>query len=155
MVKRIKLRASVGRQNLTRSTSMYEANYLGDIRKQLKGITDNYEQLIEEIGNYSADVLLEALEPTFALSQKYVPVDTQKLKDSGFLEIDKSSKVPRVVLGYAKAGNPHYAILVHEMVNIQHASPTRSKYLLAALEEDADNIQKRIVVGYKKMLGNV
>jgi len=44
-------------------------------------------------------------------------------------------------------------VLVHEMVNIPHKAPTRSKFLLAALEEDQKNIQKRLTDGYLKAAG--
>lgn len=153
MVKPIKLRASVGRQNVTSSTPYNQIDHIGNIRKQLQAITKNYENFLEELGAQSADVLYDALKPTFDLSQKYVPVDTQVLKESGFLEIDKTSKSPRVVIGYGRGGKPHYTVFVHEMVNMQHDAPTRSKFLLAALEEDENAIQQRIVNGYKRVLG--
>lgn len=154
MAKTIKLRASIGRQRLDPRTIRHEARYIASLRAQFKVITDNCERIVQAMkGKPSAEILLDALQPTFRLSQKYVPVLSGDLKASGFLEIDSTSKFPRVVIGYARGGNPHYAALVHERVDIGHASPTRSKYLLAALEEDSANIQKRIVRGYKKMLG--
>ena len=153
MAKRIKLRASVGRQNVTDVTPLNESRYVASIRAQLKVITDNFERVAQEMGGASAEVLYDALLPTFRLSQKYVPKDTGRLRDSGFIEKDERSKFPRVVIGYGKNGDPNYAIFVHEMVHISHAPPTRSKYLLSALEEDAASIQRRIVRGYKQMLG--
>lgn len=154
MAKTIKLRASVGRQRMDPSIMRHEARYIASLRAQFKVITDNYERIVQAMkGKPSAEILLEALQPTFRLSQKYVPVLSGDLKASGFLEIDPSSKLPRVVIGYARGGSPHYAAHVHERVDIGHAPPTRSKFLLAALEEDNANIQKRIVRGYKQMLG--
>lgn len=154
MVKRIKIRASVGRQVLGANTPATGARYVSSIRAQMKKITDNYEKVVEEIGKVSADVLFEALEPTFALSQKYVPKDTGKLKASGFLKIDKVSKFPRVVIGYGKAGDPIYAGIVHERLDLSHTAPTRAKYLLSALEEEESNIQSRVIIGYKRLTGD-
>lgn len=153
MVRKVKLRASVGRQRLTGATLRHEARYMSNIRKQMKTITDNYAKFVNELGDIGAEILLEALQPTFDLSQKYVPRDTGALADSGFLKKDTVSKFPRVVLGYGTGGAPHYAILVHELLHLKHASPTRAKFLLSALEEDAGNIQKRIVQGYQQATG--
>jgi len=119
----------------------------------MTNITDNYQMIIDELGLQSVDVLYDALLPTFKLSQKYCPVDTQDLKDSGFLEKAASRSNPRVVIGYAKGGKPAYAAFVHELTHLYHKSPTRSKFLLAALEEDAGAIQQRIIKGYKVIMG--
>ena len=155
MVKRIKLRASVGRQAITGLTPRNEARYVKSIRKQMKAITDNYEKLVGELGGTGVEILLDALQPTFDLSQKYVPVDTGELQQSGFLEIDRRSKFPWVVLGYGRAGKPNYTIFVHEILSLQHAAPTRAKFLLSALEEDEANIQRRIVREYKQAVGPI
>lgn len=153
MVKKVKLRASIGRQNLTSLTPRNEARYVQSIRRQMKVITDNYEKFVNELGELGGDILLEALQPTFELSQKYVPRDTGALAASGFLKKDITSKFPRVVLGYGMGGAPHYTVFVHEIMRFTHKSPTRAKFLLSALEEDASNIQKRIVQGYQQATG--
>lgn len=153
-IKRVKLNASVGRQRITKNTPGNQVAYIKSIRDQLNTITKGYETLIAELGGQSAEVLYESLVPTFALSQKYVPVDTGKLKASGFLDVDKNATNPRVVIGYGKEGNPEYAVFVHELMEVNHKAPTRAKFLLAALEEDENNIQTRIVQGFKKILGN-
>lgn len=152
-IKAVKLRVSVGRQNITALTPTTQTQYIKGIRNQMRQITSNYEKLISELQGQGAEVLLEALQPTFVLSQKYVPKDTGKLAASGFLEIDRRSRTARVVLGYGKGGEPHYAILVHELLHLQHKSPTRAKFLLSALEEENSNIQRRIVSGYRRVAG--
>jgi hypothetical protein len=152
-LKPIKLNFSVGRQRVTNNTNAYEASYIGGIKNQMSGIINNFQQLCTELSLSTPDVLLEALEPTFELSQKYVPVDTGELKASGYLEIDERSRFPRVVMGYGKNGDPSYAALVHEKVELNHKSPTRSKYLLTALEEDEQGIRDRVVKGFKTLLG--
>lgn len=153
MVKRIKLRVSVGSQNITRNTTRFDASYIKTIRRQMKTITDNYEKLVNELGDIGADIIEEALEPTFRLSQKYVPKDTGKLAQSGFLKQDRNSKFPRVVMGYGKGGDPNYTIMVHERMDVRHEAPTKAKFLLSALEEDNNAIERRIVRGYKKATG--
>lgn len=153
MARKVRLKASVGRQRITALTPGNQTAYIRSIRDQFKRIVENYEDMIEQVEDQSTELLLDALKPTFELSQKYVPVDTQDLKNSGFLEIDKSSKNPRVIIGYAKGGDPYYAVFVHEMVNLTHEAPTRAKFLLAALEEEEAAIQQRIVKGYKQMVG--
>lgn len=148
------LNISVGRQRVTSATSPYEANYVASIRQQFKIIMDNYVRVIEGLQKVTPEILYDALTPTFKLSQKYVPVDTGVLKDSGFLEIERRGKNPRVVIGYGKGGKPDYAGIVHERVDIPHKSPTKAQYLLDALVEDESGIQRRIITGYKKAFGN-
>lgn len=153
MAQRIRLTASVGRQRLTKATPANQAGYVSSIRSAFKRITDNYEKVIGELQGASIDILYDALQPTFELSQKYCPKDTGKLVESGFLEKAGTKNQPRVVMGYAKGGDPFYAVFVHELSHLHHAAPTRSKFLLTALEQDAKNIQRRIVQSYKTMLG--
>lgn len=153
MAQKINLTASVGRQRVTALTPGNESNYAGSIRDAMKAITGKYEKLINGLEGASAGILLDALKPTFALSQKYCPKDTRALVNSGFLETTGQGKGSRVVIGYAKGGKPHYAAFVHELTHLRHASPTRSKFLLTALEQDARGIQQRIVRGYKSAVG--
>lgn len=148
-----KIRLSVGRQNISREAYRHEVDFIASVRTQFKQISDNYEKIVNGLKGVSVEVLLDALRPTYELSQKYVPVDTGDLKESGFLERDKGSKYPRVVMGYGRGGIPNYAALVHERMDLQHMAPTKAKYLLSALEEDAPNIQNRIVADYKKIIG--
>lgn len=155
MVKRVRVNASVGRQRITSLTPENSAAYVNSIRTAMNNIVANYQMIIDELGLQSVDVLYDALEPTFQLSQKYCPVDTGELKESGFLEKQPSRTSPRVVIGYAKGGKPGYAAFVHELTHLNHKAPTRSKFLLAALEEDAGAIQQRIIKGYKDLMGFV
>ena len=150
---RIRLSASVGRQRVTKLTPGNEANYVASVRSAMQGIVSNFEKLIAGLEGASADILLDALRPTFQLSQKYCPKDTYALVNSGFLEKAGTKKNPRVIMGYAKGGFPNYAVFVHELTHVHHEAPTRSKFLLAAIEQDAANIQKRIVRGYKSVVG--
>lgn len=152
MVKRI--RASIGRQRLGGNITPEEIGYVSSIRQQFDRVLQNYEDLVKGLREVTPEVLYEALEPTFELSQKYVPVDTGKLKASGFLEMDQNPRNPRVVMGYGRGGDPTYAASVHERVDYRHKDPTKAKYLLTAIEEDANEIQQRIIRGYKQATGN-
>lgn len=91
------------------------------------------------------EVMYDALEPTFELSQVRVPVDTGELKDSGYLDITHRGKNPVVEIGYGRGGAP-YAIYVHEMPHY-HKPPTTYKYLQGPLDEDYIQILNRIIAG--------
>lgn len=153
MTRKINLGASVGRQRITKLTPGNEAHYVAGIREAMRAVISGYERLISELNDVSADVVYDALLPTFKLSQNYCPKDTHRLVNSGFLEIVTRGKTPRVAIGYAKRGDPHYAVFVHELTHLNHKAPTRAKFLLAALEHDQHNIQQRLVRGYKKTIG--
>lgn len=121
------------------------ARYADVMKIQCKQVSDMLNAVIADIKRVTPDILFEALEPTFELSQTYVPVDTGKLKESGFLEKQTFTGGARVVMGYGREGFPAYATLVHERVDIPHKAPTRSKFLLAAIEETAGDVYAHIV----------
>lgn len=118
-----------------------------DLRRQLDNLTKNFKALKGHMEEQAVDILYDALKPTFDLSQKYVPVDTGKLKDSGYLVVEKTSNGVQAAMGYAYRGNPHYALYVHEIPRY-HAAPTSWKWLQRALEEDSGNIEKRVKQGF-------
>lgn len=122
-------------------------------REGMSAILNNYNTLINHIEGSTPHILLEALRPTFDKSQVYCPVDKGDLKASGYLEIVESrlGRI-RVEIGYAKGGDPYYAVDVHENLEWRHKEPTRAKWLQIALEEDAQSIQARILNAYKEML---
>lgn len=122
-----------------------------DARASMAGIIKNYKSLIDHIENVTPEILYEALEPTFELSQKYCPKDTGALRASGYLEITKFRGTPTVEIGYGKGGNPPYAATVHENMEYRHKDPTRAKWLQVALSEDAEAIQGRIVSRYRQV----
>jgi len=123
-----------------------------DLRRQLDNLTKNFKSFQNHMEEQAIDVLYDALKPTFDLSQKYVPVDTGRLKDSGYLVVEKTSRGVEAAMGYSYRGNPHYALYVHEIPR-KHAHPTRWKFLQAAIQEDGDRIPGRITQGFKKAGG--
>lgn len=145
----VEILAGIGAKKITPASNITSidvatSRYVASIKAQMQDITRRLTTVVNEIERVTGDILLEALEPTFQLSQEYVPYDTGALHDSGYLEKQEGGGLSRVVMGYAKGGQPDYAIMVHERVDIQHRSPERSKFLLAALEEDSGNIIGRI-----------
>ena len=152
-IKSAKIKANVGRVRNTANTPGDQAAYIKGINTQLNNIISNFQSVVDALQEQAPEVLIEALQPAFDLSQEYVPVDTGDLKASGFLREVKDNRNPTVAIGYASAGNPSYAAFVHERVDINHAAPTRSKYLLAALEEKEEEVQQGIIIGFYKALG--
>jgi hypothetical protein len=116
-------------------------------------ITDELMSIMGQFIDVTPDIMLEAMRPTFQKSQVYVPKLTYALMNSGYLEVTSFRGKPRVEIGYARGNNPPYAAHVHEMVDIPHAAPTRSKFLQAAVQEDLGQIYDRLGNGYKRFMG--
>ena len=147
----IKLRT--GRFAIRGTLDPVSSNYTRQMRAQMKGIEANLKEVLSAIEEHSTGALDRILRPTFELSQKYVPVDTGALRDSGFLEVSNRSISGKsrvnATIGYGKGGKPSYTVFVHEMVEVPHKAPTRSKFLQAAIEEDLDNIRERVAEEYR------
>ncbi len=151
MVDKVRLNAKVGRR-YTSADSAHSANSKR-ARAGFNNVLKNFSMLIDHLHDVSPQVMVEALEPTFELSKEYCPEETGALKASGYLEITSFRGTPTVEIGYGKGGSPDYAVTVHENLEWRHKAPTRAKWLQVALEEDAANIQDRIVSGYKRAGG--
>lgn len=141
--------AVVGRKRIAPSLNAYTRSAQLNVRAQMSSVINNYRKFISQVEEAMPDVLYEALQPTYELSQEYVPYDTGALADSGYLEITNFRGKPRVEIGYGLGGVPPYAVRVHETMEFRHEAPTRAKWLQVALEEDAPNVQKRIVDALK------
>ena len=144
----IKIRARVGRQAIRSTLDPSTAQYTRQIQQQIKEIEDALSEFADAVDDQAPEIIENALRPTFALSQKYTPGDTGKLKRSGFLDVHTHGKKTTATIGYGKGGKPPYAVLVHELTELKHADPTRAKFLQSALEEDFHQIQKRLVDGF-------
>jgi hypothetical protein len=140
-----RFRAHVGPQRNVKNAS--------EARKAMDATVRYYQKFVRHMETESPDVLLEALEPAFDLSQYYCPVATGAMKDSGYLVIAQRGQYPTVEIGYGKFGKPPYTVAVHENMEWKHKNPTRSKWLQTALAEEASEIQQRITLGYKKAGG--
>jgi hypothetical protein len=144
----VKSSFSVGRRRLSSGAS--NAGYTRDARASMAQVIANYRTFVRNLKVEVPKVLYDALEPTFNLSQVYVPKDTGTLKASGFLIIDGSTERPHVSMGYGANNSPPYAAKVHENMEFRHKSPTRAKFLQVAIEEDYNNILNRIVYGLRE-----
>jgi len=130
-----------------------EGYYADSMRASTRELEDVLLKLLKDIEGASADIMINALQPTFALSQVYCPVDTGALLASGYLEVTEYRNNPRVECGYARGGNPSYAVVVHEDPRFHHKPPTRYKWLQSAMLEDLPNIFDRLGKEYKGALG--
>lgn len=117
-------------------------------REGMRNVLSNYRKVVAALEGSTAAILVDALRPTFEKSQDYVPVKYGTLRDSGYLQ----ARGMTVEIGYGMGGQPDYAVAVHENLEARHAAPRRAKFLQAALEEDASEIQTRIENGYRGML---
>lgn len=145
-----RFRSVVGAKRITRTTGLSEAAWTSYARDSMQSVIKNFQALCKHMEVESTEVLLEALQPAFDLSQVYVPKLTGELKKSGYLQVFAFRGRPTVEIGYGKGGEPEYAAAVHENLRWRHKTPTQAKFLERALEETESEIQARIVDGYRK-----
>lgn len=117
-------------------------------------IEENFKQWTLHLSGQSGEVLRAALMPTLAKAVGYCPIKTGALRSSAYLEVQRTGLFGayQAEIGFGRNGEPHYAILVHE-IDTYHKPPTRWKFLQAALEEDASEIQNRLINGFKTASG--
>ncbi len=146
--------AFVGRRRLDKFVSPSEAGYTRAVRSSMRQVVNNFKKIVAGIQNASPAALAHAVEPIFQESQTLVPVDTGALRNSGFVETGfDSSGVAFAVVGYAKAGRPPYAALVHERVDVFHNSPTQAKFLEEAMNRNLDKILPRYAAFVRGAVG--
>lgn len=152
MARRMRVNVGIGRASgVGRAGS---ADSYVDPRTTMKAIQRELNSIFDQLQNASEDLMLEAMEPTFKKARDvYAPVLTGDLRASGYLEKVGFRGKPRVEIGFGRNGNPDYAAFVHEAVDIPHRSPTRSKFLQAAVMEDLDQIYRRLGDAYKQYTG--
>lgn len=133
----------VGGRKVRNNASPSEAAYTRNINKQMDAIKRNLNKLISGIENANPQALHYAVQPIYQDSQRVVPEDTGTLKDSGFIETRRNASSATVVVGYAKGGHPHYAIYVHERLELEHDSPTQAKFLEDPIKWNMNKILPR------------
>lgn len=144
--------ANVGKQRLGRVVYDSDPAFFDAMQASSKAITDALLGILKGMEDVSEDIILEALEPTFEKAKMYCPKDTHALVNSAYLEKVGFRGRPRVEIGFARGGFPHYAAVVHEALEFKHASPTRAKFLEQAVMEDLDAIRDRIAAGYREFM---
>jgi hypothetical protein len=130
-----------------------KGDYTGDLGAQFKELAKDFDWFCSQLGEGMAPVLALALKPTLELSAEYCPKDTGTLVASRYLEVEAFRGQSRVEIGYARGGEPHYAIVVHEDPSKTHAPPTRYKFLEVAINEDWGNVTQRLAAGAKVLAG--
>jgi hypothetical protein len=103
----------------------------------------DFNRIVKNLEGAVPQVLLYAAQPIFDKSQVYVPLDTGRLMESGYMEVSGSREDAVLEIGYGRGGDPPYAPIVHENMDVHHATPTRSKFLQAAIDEHLDDILPR------------
>jgi hypothetical protein len=143
-------RLDVGKIRSTGAKYPWEPGYIKSIRTQLDDLQKAMKAIVASFENTTPEICMEALRPTFEKSKVYCPKDTGLLVSSAYLEIAGFRGQRRVEMGYARGGNPHYAVVVHENLEMKHKSPTRAKWLEVAVAEDLIDIMEGIAEGMAK-----
>lgn len=147
----IPLEAVVGRVRVTNVVSPSEAAYIGQMKAQSDQIVANMRKAISHIENTTADALLFGLEPIYDESQRLVPVDTGRLRRSGFTSVRKRAGGPVAQIGYGRFGQPFYAAFVHERMDIRHAPPTQAKFLETAVMTKLGDFRRRVELFMRRL----
>lgn len=124
-----------------------------EMKEAFKELANDLNAYFKQLTDFLPEDLAEALEPTLDLSKEYCPVDTGKLVGSAYLAKESFRGGARVEIGYARNGDPDYAVIVHEQVHVGHAPPTSAKFLQRAIDEDYYNILQRVTDRVKARSG--
>lgn len=134
------------------SVAAFRKTFTKGARSSMAEIIKRYEQLIRSLEAATPTILANAMQPVYNRSQVYVPKKTGALMSSAQLLAGTDERGrPMVSLVYGNADTP-YAAIVHELVHLNHVSPTRAKYLQAAMEEELDAFITSVAVDYAVLL---
>ena len=147
----IPINAVIGRVRVTRVVSASEAGYIAHMREQSKVIADNMRRAVQHIDNATPDAILFGLEPIYDESQRLVPVDTGRLKRSGFTAARKRAGGATAEIGYGRFGRPFYALFVHERMDVRHAPPTQAKFLETAVMTKLGDFRRRVELYMRRL----
>ena len=130
-----------------------DADYVNAMMKEIKAIERNLVTVMKTAKNLLPGALKAGVKPIFDESQRLVPVDTGKLKASGFVNARMTQKGAKVDIGYGKGNRPDYAMMVHERLESAHASPTQAKYLTQAVQMHTSEILPAVQQYMKQHMG--
>lgn len=123
-----------------------------DAKRAMRDVEKRLKQQLDKVGVFAEAGLMEVGKRIYDRSQTLVPVDTGKLKKSGYVEKRKTDDGSKMVaVGYAKDNDPPYAVYVHELGN-KHAPPTQWKFLQTAGNEVAQDVASIVAEAIKKGL---
>ncbi len=146
-------RFRVGTQRIAAGLTPWQSGYTRAIRNQMKSVEESYTRLIEVLQADTPKAIKQMLRPVYNRSQELVPVDTGALKSSGYLEVVKRRGQYAGEVGYGRGGNPPYAVLVHEDLDVPHVPPTQAKFLEQAADEHINDMLDQAGHVYSKTLG--
>lgn len=130
------------------SRAAFRKSSTQNARQDMAEIIRRYETLIRHLENITPQILFNAVQPVRNRAAVYVPKKTGALAASERIQFGVSEGgKPMVSLTYGDE-SAWYAAIVHEMVGLNHESPTRAKYLQAALEEEMDAFLTSVTVDY-------
>ena len=152
MARRI-TRFPVGRKRIGRSVSPLEAGYTRSIRAQMEQIEKAISARLHVLENLTPAALRYGLLPIFEESQRLVPVLSGALKDSGYIETRKGPRGAQGEVGYGKGGDPFYAVIVHERMELHHDGVTQAKYLEEAVSRHGGKVPDRVAEFLRERLG--
>lgn len=138
------LKLTVGRERQTVAVLPSESGYIRSINKQMKAIRMNMEAVVAHLKVVTPEAIEFGLKPIFEESQRLVPVDTGKLKRSGFIETRATAGGTIAAIGYGRFGTPSYTAFVHENLLLRHAKPTQAKFLETAIMTHLGDFRRRI-----------
>lgn len=138
------LKLTVGRERQTVAVHPSEAGYIRSINKQMQAIRSNMEEVVAHVKNVTPEAIEFGLKPIFEESQRLVPVDTGKLKRSGFIETRQTAGGTIAAIGYGRFGVPRYTAFVHENLLVRHAKPTQAKFLETAVMTHLGDFRRRV-----------
>lgn len=134
------------------SPAFHRKQFTGSARSSMAEINAAYTKILQRMKAVTPEILREAMEPIFEKSQDYVPVKTGALKASGRLSISGGAgERPSAFIIYGDASSK-YAAIVHERTDLNHAAPTRAKFLQSAMEEEFDSLLTHLAVAYATVL---
>jgi len=147
------VRLKVGKTSVRVASYPSEPFFVRQVNAGMKAIQDDLLYIIQQFEDVTPEAMLEAMQPIFDESQVLVPVDTGRLKESGYIEIVEFRGNPKVEIGYAKGGDPDYAVYVHEMIEIPHKPPTQAKFLEKAVNDGMGSLIDTLAAQYKEFMG--
>jgi len=108
------------------------------------GLLGRISHMIDEVPDLVERALFEEATMIFNKSQELCPVDTNRLRLSGKVTVDKTSEGFEAAITYST----DYAIYVHEDMTKYHNPPTQAKFLEQPARERLprvlENIEKRV-----------
>lgn len=146
------VKINIGRRNIRVNDDSLRGNLGRDLAAAIGVIADDLAWFFRKVDEATPQDMMWAMEPTLLKSREYCPKDTNELANSAYLAMEQYRGNPRAEMGYARNGQPDYAIIVHE-VPATHAEGTFDKFLERALNEDYYSIQQRLVDGVRARMG--